>query len=74
MGIRGLRPALTQYGKLNLLENVVIDGPALVHRIFDGCVFKRQPLESFVCHPSYSTLGRLLINWLDELGKNNVIV
>ncbi|RYP80149.1 hypothetical protein DL770_006344 [Monosporascus sp. CRB-9-2] len=35
MGIRGLTPALQRYGVLSALsgESVVIDGPALVHRI-----------------------------------------
>ncbi|KAI0396009.1 hypothetical protein F5Y17DRAFT_420809 [Xylariaceae sp. FL0594] len=76
MGIRGLRHALSRYGTPGSLsgENVVIDGPSLVHRILEGCIFKRQPPDSFACHPSYATLGRLLISWLDELGRNDVRV
>ncbi|KAI1815340.1 hypothetical protein GGS20DRAFT_340248 [Poronia punctata] len=74
MGIRGLRPALRQYGTPDSLsgETAVIDGPALVYRIIDGCIFQRQPADSFVCHPSYSTLGRLVIGWLDKLREHDV--
>ncbi|KAI1780161.1 XPG domain containing-domain-containing protein [Hypoxylon cercidicola] len=76
MGIRGFSQAVQRYGVFSSLsgDTVVIDGPALVHRISEACM-RQRPLESgFVCHPPYSLLGRMVIGWLDELKNHNVNV
>ncbi|XXG94829.1 hypothetical protein Hte_001088 [Hypoxylon texense] len=76
MGIRGFGQAVQRYGVFLPLtgDTVVIDGPALVHRISDACM-RQRPFESgFVCHPPYSLLGRMVIGWLDELKNHNVTV
>lgn len=76
MGIRGLGVAVRRYGKFSPLsgDTVVIDGPALVHRVYTGCMRQRPRTSSFICHPSYATLARMVIGWLDELQKYDVKV
>ncbi|KAI0003147.1 XPG domain containing-domain-containing protein [Xylariaceae sp. FL0662B] len=76
MGIRGFGPAIQRYGVFSSLsgESVVIDGPALVHCIFDGCLKHRPAGSGFICYPSYALLGRMVIGWLDELRNHNVNV
>ncbi|KAI1272939.1 hypothetical protein F5Y07DRAFT_378338 [Xylaria sp. FL0933] len=76
MGIRGLSSAVRRYGVFSPLEGdtVVIDGPALVHKIFDGCMRHRPPTNGFICQPSYTTLGRMVISWLEELRAHNVTI
>ncbi|KAI0444272.1 hypothetical protein F4803DRAFT_260884 [Xylaria telfairii] len=76
MGIKGLSAALSRYGVFCELSGntVVIDGPALVYEILNGCLRQRGPSNSFLCHPSYSTVGRLVIGWLDELRRHDVTV
>ncbi|KAI1749473.1 hypothetical protein F4782DRAFT_304409 [Xylaria castorea] len=76
MGIRGLGAAVRQYGKFSSLtgNTVVIDGPALVYQILDGCMRQRPATNGFICHPCYSTLGRMVIGWLKELRRHNVTV
>ncbi|KAI0429575.1 hypothetical protein F5Y09DRAFT_257509 [Xylaria sp. FL1042] len=76
MGIKGLSNAVRRYGRFSLLgtDTVVIDGPALVHTIFEGCMRHRPPTNGFICQPSYSTLGRLVISWLEELRAHNVTI
>ncbi|KAI1302752.1 hypothetical protein F5Y03DRAFT_194930 [Xylaria venustula] len=76
MGIRGFGAAVRRYGKFTSLQGdtVVIDGPSLVHQILDGCMRQRPPTNGFICQPSYSTLGRLVISWLEELRGHNVTV
>ncbi len=76
MGIRGLTQALYRYRVLSPLsgESVVIDGPALVHRILSECLSQRESGSSFACQPSYSLLSQLVKGWLDELKSNNVRV
>ncbi|KAJ2986975.1 hypothetical protein NUW58_g4766 [Xylaria curta] len=76
MGIRGLGAAVRPYGVVSSLNGdaVVIDGPALVHQILDGCMRQRLPSNCFICHPSYSTLGRMVIGWLDELRAHGITV
>jgi hypothetical protein len=76
MGIRGLGPALRPYGIFSSLagDAVVIDGPALVHQILDGCMRQRPATNGFICHPSYSTLGHMVVGWLEELRRHNVTV
>ncbi|KAI0508664.1 hypothetical protein F5B22DRAFT_658973 [Xylaria bambusicola] len=76
MGIRGLGVAVRRYGKFSSLngDTVVIDGPALVHQIYDGCMRQRPPTNGFICQPSYATLGRMVTGWLDELRQHNVAV
>ncbi|KAH9897290.1 XPG domain containing-domain-containing protein [Xylariomycetidae sp. FL2044] len=76
MGIRGLGAAVQPYGVFSPLsgETVVIDGPALVHQIFKACMTHRPHGSGFVCHPSYSVLGRMVLGWLDELKRHNVNV
>ncbi|KAI0381957.1 XPG domain containing-domain-containing protein [Hypomontagnella monticulosa] len=74
MGIRGLGQAVQRYGVFSPLsgDSVVIDGPALVHRISEACMKQRAPESGFVCHPPYSLLSRMVIGWLDELKNHNV--
>lgn len=76
MGIPGLTLALKRYGVLSPLsgETVVIDGPALVHKILTDCMIKRKFGSSFICQPSYLLLSQLVKGWLDELRRNNVRV
>ncbi|KAI0964861.1 hypothetical protein F4678DRAFT_365662 [Xylaria arbuscula] len=76
MGIRGFGAAVRRYGKFTSLngDTVVIDGPALVHQILDGCMRQRPSTNGFVCQPSYSTLGRMVISWLEELRRHNVTI
>ncbi|KAI0817076.1 hypothetical protein GGR55DRAFT_2679 [Xylaria sp. FL0064] len=76
MGIRGLSNAVRRYGVFGPLDGdtVVIDGPALVHKIFEGCMGYRPPTNGFICQPSYSTLGRMVISWLEELRAHNVTI
>ncbi|KAI8945094.1 hypothetical protein F4801DRAFT_594409 [Xylaria longipes] len=76
MGIRGLGAAVRQYGVFSSLSGnaVVIDGPALIYQILDGCMRQRPATNGFVCHPGYSTLGRMVIGWLEELQRHNVTV
>ncbi|OTB06037.1 hypothetical protein M426DRAFT_122833 [Hypoxylon sp. CI-4A] len=74
MGIRGFSQAVRRYGVFQPLsgDSVVIDGPALVHRISEACMKQRPPTSGFVCHPPYSLLSRMVIFWLDELKRHNV--
>ncbi|KAI1340269.1 XPG domain containing-domain-containing protein [Xylariaceae sp. FL0016] len=75
MGIRGLSTALSRYGLFSSLsgDTVVIDGPALVHRIFEACMKLRTYDTGFACqYPSYSFLGLMIVGWLDELHSYNV--
>ncbi|KAI0465974.1 hypothetical protein F4859DRAFT_498916 [Xylaria cf. heliscus] len=76
MGIRGLAAAVGRYGIFGSLEGnaVVIDGPALIFQILNGCMRERPATNSFHCHPSYSTLGRMVLGWLEELPRHNVTV
>ncbi|KAI0456452.1 XPG domain containing-domain-containing protein [Xylaria acuta] len=76
MGIRGLGAAVRQYGTFSSLSGntVVVDGPALIYQILDGCMRQRPATNAFICHPSYSTLGRMVIGWLEELRRHNVTV
>ncbi|KAI0147901.1 XPG domain containing-domain-containing protein [Hypoxylon sp. NC0597] len=76
MGIRGFSQAIRQYGVFSPLsgDSVVIDGPALVHRISESCMRQKPSSSGFVCHPPYSLLSRMVISWLDELKSYNVDV
>ncbi|KAI0875965.1 hypothetical protein GGS24DRAFT_260906 [Hypoxylon argillaceum] len=76
MGIQGLSSIGRRYGRFRPLsgDTVVIDGPALVYQILDGCMRKRPNTNGFICQPSYSTLGRTVIGWLEELRRHNVVV
>ncbi|KAI0546571.1 hypothetical protein F4679DRAFT_408522 [Xylaria curta] len=76
MGIRGLGAAVRQYGQFSSLSGntAVIDGPALVYQILDGCMRQRPATNGFICHPCYSTLGRIVIGWLEELRQHNVTI
>ncbi|KAI0101542.1 hypothetical protein GGR51DRAFT_574934 [Nemania sp. FL0031] len=76
MGIRGFSAAVRHYGKFSPLsgDTVVIDGPALVFQILNGCMRKRPSTNGFICQPSYSTIGRMVIGWLEELRRHNVTV
>ncbi|KAI1414792.1 XPG domain containing-domain-containing protein [Hypoxylon sp. FL1857] len=76
MGIRGFSKAIQRYGVFSPLsgDSVVIDGPALVHRISEACMGQRPSSGGFVCHPPYSLLSRMVISWLDELKSHNVNV
>ena len=76
MGIRGLTQALQRYGVPSPLsgESVVIDGPALVHRVLMECIRNRKAGCSFLCQPSYSLLSQLVKRWLEQLTRHNVNV
>lgn len=76
MGIPGLSAALRPYGKATTLsgQSVVIDGPALVHRIWEA-VMAQQSLESATLgHVPYTALGEGFVNWLNLLHASNVKV
>ncbi|KAF3061020.1 hypothetical protein GL218_03456 [Daldinia childiae] len=74
MGIRGFTQAIQRYGVFSPLsgDTVVIDGPALVHRISEAVCRQRPSTSGFVCHPPYSLLSRMVIGWLDELKSHNI--
>lgn len=76
MGIRGFGQAVQRYGVFSPLsgDTVVIDGPALVHRISDACMRQRPSESGFVCQPPYSLLSRMVIGWLNELKNHDVNV
>ncbi|KAI1143356.1 XPG domain containing-domain-containing protein [Hypoxylon sp. FL0543] len=76
MGIPGFSRAIQRYGAFSPLsgESVVIDGPALVHRISETCLRQRPSSSGFVCHPPYSLLSRMVMIWLDELKSHDVKV
>ncbi|KAI1382369.1 XPG domain containing-domain-containing protein [Hypoxylon crocopeplum] len=76
MGIRGFGQAVQRYGVFAPLsgDSVVIDGPALVHRISEACMKQRPSGSGFVCHPAYSLLSQMVIGWLNELKNHNVNV
>ncbi|KAI1113390.1 hypothetical protein F5Y14DRAFT_418133 [Nemania sp. NC0429] len=76
MGIPGLSTALRRYGKFSSLggQSVVIDGPSLVYQILHGCILKGPEINGFLCHPSYSTIGRKVVGWLEDLQRYNVTV
>ncbi|KAI2473562.1 XPG domain containing-domain-containing protein [Annulohypoxylon bovei var. microspora] len=76
MGIRGLNAALQRYGVVSPLsgDTVVIDGPALVHRIGDACMRKRPSSSGFMCHPPYALLSAMVIGWLKRLKSYDVNV
>ncbi|KAI1074595.1 XPG domain containing-domain-containing protein [Whalleya microplaca] len=76
MGIPGFGALIQRYGVFSSLsgQSVVIDGPALVHTIANGCMKYKPSRSGFLCTPSYALLGRLVIGWLDELRRNDVIV
>ncbi|KAI0538074.1 XPG domain containing-domain-containing protein [Xylaria digitata] len=76
MGIRGLGAAVRRYGIFGSLsgDTVVIDGPALVYQILNGCMRQKPATNGFICQPEYSMLGRMVIGWLEELRKHNVTV
>ncbi|KAI1461819.1 XPG domain containing-domain-containing protein [Annulohypoxylon moriforme] len=76
MGIRGLTTAIQRYGILSPLsgDTVVIDGPALVHRISESCMNNRPSSSGFACLPSYNLLSRMVIGWLNDLQSHNINV
>ncbi|KAI0482145.1 XPG domain containing-domain-containing protein [Xylariaceae sp. FL0804] len=76
MGIRGLALAVSRYGAFSSLtgDTVVIDGPALVHRIAEECSQYALMKGDFIRLPPYSVLGRQLIAWLDDLRAHHVHV
>ncbi|KAI1485092.1 XPG domain containing-domain-containing protein [Biscogniauxia mediterranea] len=76
MGIPGIAHVLRGYGSYSCLrgESVVIDGPSLVYRIYEGILRYRPFGAGFVCMPSYSVLARATIAWLQELQKHGVNV
>lgn len=76
MGIPRLNPGLRPYGKVTILDgqSVVIDGPALVHRVWELVMSPESAESAALCHVSYATLGQSFINWLDRLRAGNVNV
>lgn len=76
MGIPGLSAALRPYGTPTTLsgQSVVIDGPALVHRLWEA-IMSQQSLESATLnHVPYAVLGEGFVNWLNLLHAGNVKV
>ncbi|KAI1822249.1 hypothetical protein F4861DRAFT_515316 [Xylaria intraflava] len=76
MGIRGLGPAVSRYGIFTPIggDTVVVDGPSLIYQIFEGCMARRPATAGFICYPSYSILGRMVVGWLEELRRHNVTI
>ncbi|KAI0398880.1 hypothetical protein F4802DRAFT_94572 [Xylaria palmicola] len=76
MGIHGLSSAVRRYGEPSRLsgDTVVIDGPCLIYQILDGCIGQIPSANGFLCYPSYSTLGQMVVGWLEALRRHNVTV
>ncbi|KAI1209059.1 XPG domain containing-domain-containing protein [Annulohypoxylon truncatum] len=76
MGIRGFVSSVSRFGVLSHLSGhtVVIDGPALAHRISETCMVNRPVSGGFACLPPYELLSRMVIGWLDALKSHNVNV
>lgn len=78
MGIRGLTQALkglpvgtevTLQGK-----SVVIDGPALVHRLWEVLMKDQHSADVILERVTYTELGECVIRWLDDLRSQDVHV
>lgn len=67
---------MRRYGRFSSLsgDSVVIDGPSLVFQILHGCMLRGPDVKGFICHPSYSIVGRNVIGWLEDLQRYNVTV
>ncbi|KXJ95266.1 XPG domain containing-domain-containing protein [Microdochium bolleyi] len=76
MGIRGLTDAVRPFGTPAALDHndVVIDGPALVHKILSGCLLLGPRGKTYFCQPSYAELGEITIAWLDKLKTHDITV
>ena len=55
-------------------QSVVVDGPALVHRLWELVMVPESAESAALCHVTYATLGQSCINWLDRLRAGNVNV
>ncbi|ORY65502.1 XPG domain containing-domain-containing protein [Pseudomassariella vexata] len=78
MGVQGLYTALKPFGVVTPLsgETVVIDGPGLVHRMWETSnkTQTNKMSSAITCHIPYASLGQTVIHWLDTLRANNVNV
>ncbi|KAK7998122.1 hypothetical protein PG989_006162 [Apiospora arundinis] len=76
MGIPGLSAALQPFGKPTILsgQSVVIDGPALVHRIWEAVMYQQSLESATLGHVPYAALGEGFVNWLNQLHAGNVKV
>lgn len=68
MGIPHLITTLERYASDKTLQSqtVVIDGPALAYHVLHICRIRGAS------QPSYSLLGRVVIDWLDRLKDQRV--
>lgn len=64
------------YGTPAALDHgsVVIDGPALVHKVLNGCLLLAPRRKTYLCQPSYTQLGETTIAWLDKLKSHDITV
>ncbi|KAH6659595.1 XPG domain containing-domain-containing protein [Truncatella angustata] len=71
MGIRGLTQALKALPVSQKVElrgkDIVIDGPALVHRIWELLMQDQHPSSIALGQVAYAQLGQSVIGWLDDL-------
>lgn len=76
MGFPKLGRALRPYLQVTSLsgKNVVVDGPALVHLIWERCVRDQPAAGAVLGQMPYAVLGQNVINWLEDLRRNNVQV
>lgn len=77
MGIRHLITFLEPYASVELLagQEIVIDGPAFAHHVFYLCL-KATPdaRNGFEAAPSYSTLIKTALAWLNGLRNSNAVM
>ncbi|KAI1853272.1 hypothetical protein JX266_001978 [Neoarthrinium moseri] len=69
MGIPGLTRTLKPYAVDTTLrgKSVVVDGPALVHRVWETVMANQTRASVILGHISYQQLVQAVIDWLDRL-------
>jgi hypothetical protein len=76
MGVRNLIRALENYSEPTALRgrSVVIDGPALVYRIWESLVKDQSRSSAILGQITYSQLASAVKVWLDRLRAHQVDV
>ncbi|KAK6197621.1 hypothetical protein LQW54_010707 [Pestalotiopsis sp. IQ-011] len=79
MGIKGLVGALARLpvGQSRVplrRKRLVIDGPALVFRLWEALMMRQQAAGALLGQVSHAKLARVVIDWLDDLRNHDVHV